>query len=97
MRIADFGLATKIFLNEIHYKRCGSPGYVAPEILRDEGYTKVSDIFSLGSVFFNLVTGRYLFAGQTADEIILKNYNCDLSLMDKYLTNCSISLVNLLK
>jgi serine/threonine protein kinase len=31
--IADFGLATKIDEENILFKRCGTPGYVAPEIL----------------------------------------------------------------
>jgi calcium-dependent protein kinase len=43
------------------YIKCGTPGYVAPEILRSEGYTNKCDIFSLGAVFFNLLTGLYLF------------------------------------
>lgn len=65
VKIADFGLATftPANLREKLYEKCGTPCYVAPEILRDQGYTQKCDIFSLGSLFFNLVTGRYLFNG----------------------------------
>jgi serine/threonine protein kinase len=45
------------------FDKCGTPCYVAPEILRGEGYRERADIFSAGSVFFNLLTGRYLFKG----------------------------------
>jgi serine/threonine protein kinase len=69
VKIADFGMAT--FINVPHtynegagsrlYLKCGTPGYVAPEILRSEGYDEKCDIFSMGSLLFNLLTGFYLF------------------------------------
>ncbi len=59
VKIADFGMAT--FSSGQLYIKCGTPGYVAPEILRSEGYTNKCDIFSVGVVFFNLLTGLYLF------------------------------------
>jgi serine/threonine protein kinase len=37
VKITDFGLSTKFKGGKI-FLRCGSPGYVAPEILNDEGY-----------------------------------------------------------
>jgi calcium-dependent protein kinase len=33
LKIVDFGLSTKIDVEKYHYPRCGTPGYVAPEIL----------------------------------------------------------------
>lgn len=64
IRIADFGLAVFTPKDELITHKCGSPGYVAPEIFRKSGYSYKADVFSLGSVFFNLLTGRYLFASQ---------------------------------
>lgn len=65
VKIADFGLSTFATSNprEKLYEKCGTPCYAAPEILRGLGYTSKCDMFSLGSLFFNLVTGRYLFPG----------------------------------
>lgn len=65
VKIADFGLACFAPSNpkEKLYEKCGTPCYAAPEILRGEGYTMKCDIFSLGSLCFNLITGRYLFPG----------------------------------
>ena len=59
--IADFGLAA--FLNEeILFKRCGTPGFVAPEILmykeEEPFYDDRCDIFSAGVIFYILVTGK---------------------------------------
>ncbi len=52
---------------------------MAPEILNDAGYSLKSDIFSLGSVMYNLITGKYLFAGATSQELMIKNKQCDLT------------------
>ena len=38
VKIADFGLATFLTVGEQLFKRCGTPGYVAPEILDDQKY-----------------------------------------------------------
>lgn len=52
---------------------CGTPGYIAPEILKKKVFTNKADIFSLGSILFNLVTLRPLFHGSTPKEVILAN------------------------
>lgn len=58
--IADFGLATEInVLEKILFKRCGTPGFVAPEVLNyDEKkvpfYDDKCDIFSVGVIFYIL-------------------------------------------
>lgn len=64
IRVADFGLAEFNPKDEALFHKCGSPGYVAPEVFRGQGYSYHADIFSLGAVFFNLVSGRYLFSGK---------------------------------
>ena len=61
VRIADFGLAVLTPHDEAIHHKCGSPGYVAPEVFSGRGYSYKADMFSLGAVLFNLLTGRYLF------------------------------------
>lgn len=54
---ADLGLACN-FDNAVELnKQCGSLGYVAPEILHGKPFTSKADVFSLGVVFYNLVSG----------------------------------------
>lgn len=67
IRIADFGFAIFTPENEMLTHKCGTPGYVAPEMFIEEKYSYKADIFSLGAVFFNLITGRYLFSGENMD------------------------------
>jgi serine/threonine protein kinase len=58
LKIVDFGLATSTQVNEYPFPKCGTPGYVAPEIanLKDthQKYDKVCDIFSAGCIFYKL-------------------------------------------
>lgn len=54
VKIADFGLATAVTQGEYLFKRCGTPGYVAPEILADEKYDQKVDIFSAGVILYIL-------------------------------------------
>lgn len=72
LQIADFGLATVMDCDKL-YLRCGSPGYVAPELLQEKGYNCMADMFSCGVIFYIILTGRPLFKGNTPEEILEKN------------------------
>ena len=85
IRIADFGLATFVSSgDELLKLRCGSPGYVAPEILDDIGYSFSSDIFSIGVIMYILLTGRPAFRGYNVNEILMKNKKAEVEYPDKY-------------
>ena len=53
-KIADFGLASEYHSGEALTLRCGSPGYVAPEILEKHGYDAKVDVFSAGIIMYIL-------------------------------------------
>ena len=54
-KILDFGLAEKVSTCDYIHVRCGTPGFVAPEIVNakpgSDHYSSVCDVFSLGIVF----------------------------------------------
>jgi len=79
IRIADFGLALFTPNDELIQGKCGSPGYVAPEVFKGHMYSYKVDVFSLGSIFYQLLTGQYLFDGNSAKEIIKRYVQCNLS------------------
>lgn len=79
IKIADFGLAAFINSNDQLFKRCGTPGYVAPEILEDERYDEKVDIFSAGVILYILLTGGSPFHAQDYNQILLKNKNCEIN------------------
>ena len=60
VRIVDFGLATEINLTNYIYNRCGSSGFIAPEIFlynpknSSTAYNDRCDVFSAGCIFFHM-------------------------------------------
>ena len=71
LRIADFGLSDFLPADGSKLtRRCGSPGYSAPEMLKGHGYNEKADLFSVGSVMYNLLTGRALFPGKNLKAIL---------------------------
>jgi len=58
IRIVDFGLATAIGTANCIHRRCGTPGYCAPEVLTskdgDTLYSEKCDIFSIGCILYQL-------------------------------------------
>eukprot|EP00347_Sterkiella_histriomuscorum_P013112 403365973 len=89
LRLADFGLAKVLKEGELCYHKCGTPTYIAPEILRGEGYTQKADLFSLGSVLFNLVSGQFLFSSHKPNMMLAQNRECDLRHVQKMVQNLS--------
>lgn len=63
VKIADFGLATFVNQSDFLFKRCGTPGYVAPEILADEKYDQKVDVFSTGVILYILYSFHETYRG----------------------------------
>lgn len=65
--IVDFGLAEYTSATKYLYTRCGTPGYVAPEVLKiksadlNQTYSSVCDVFSLGVIYHILLFRKPLF------------------------------------
>lgn len=59
LKLADFGLAQILKPHELMHSACGTPGYVAPEVLRNEstGYGKEVDMWSVGVIVYVLLCG----------------------------------------
>ena len=56
--MADFGLSKeKIGNNDATKSFCGSPAYLAPETLKNKGTGKAADIYGLGAVLYEMLTG----------------------------------------
>jgi len=56
VKIADFGLS-KVIWNEETMTPCGTVGYTAPEIVKDERYSKSVDMWAVGCVLYTLLCG----------------------------------------
>ena len=96
--IADLGLAIKNYDIKCRTEQCGTPGYVDPEVLNGQAFTTKSDIFSLGSLLYNIVTCRFLFGGTSARAILHKNKHQDPNpIIEKYCKTISADCRDLMK
>lgn len=71
IKISDFGLS-KIFTADAMKTACGTPGYVAPEILKKKGYSKEVDLWSLGVITYILLCGYPPFFDKSNAELFKK-------------------------
>lgn len=60
--ISDFGLACYVSDQQSLRRRCGTPGYVAPEIIEGKGACTQSDVFSTGCTLYFLLSGKVAFS-----------------------------------
>uniref|UniRef100_A0A6Q2ZJS8 Serine/threonine-protein kinase PLK n=1 Tax=Esox lucius TaxID=8010 RepID=A0A6Q2ZJS8_ESOLU len=73
LRLGDFGLAAKLETVEQRKKTiCGTPNYLAPEVLNRQGHGMESDVWSLGCVIYTLMCGNPPF--ETLD--LKETYKC---------------------
>ncbi|KAJ3219858.1 hypothetical protein HDU67_009046 [Dinochytrium kinnereticum] len=72
IKIADFGFARIIHSRESALTFCGTPAYMAPEIILKVGYTKAVDWWSLGIVSYELQAGYSPFQAETPIQIYEK-------------------------
>lgn len=75
VKVTDFGIAVALSATALTQTNSilGSVHYLSPEQARGGMATKKSDIYSLGIVFFELLTGRLPFSGQSPVSIALKH------------------------
>jgi serine/threonine protein kinase len=71
--LVDFGFSTFEKDYKKLFTRCGTPGFVAPEILEDKVYDKKVDIYSVGIIFFLLLTGDIPFDSESYRDMVYLN------------------------
>ncbi|XP_068711115.1 cGMP-dependent protein kinase 1-like isoform X2 [Montipora capricornis] len=77
-KLVDFGFAKKIGSGRKTWTFCGTPEYVAPEIILNKGHDLSADYWSLGILMFELLTGSPPFTGSDP----MKTYNIILKGID---------------
>jgi len=99
IKIADFGLSKILGENTIMQTACGTPIYVAPEVLKGEAYEKEVDLWSVGVIMYILLCGfpPFFNDGTNMAELFDQIMSADFDFPDPYFTEVSDdgrSLVN---
>ncbi|GAA5971085.1 hypothetical protein JCM11641_004139 [Rhodosporidiobolus odoratus] len=72
LKVADFGFARWLPSQSMAETLCGSPLYMAPEILRYEKYDAKADLWSVGAVLFEMSVGKPPFRAQNHVDLLRK-------------------------
>ena len=90
IKLVDFGLASYCDMTNQLFKRCGTPGFVAPEIVRASSSSSESgvtydwkcDVFSAGIIIYTILVEKAPFRGKSFREILEKNKKCKIDFDD---------------
>lgn len=77
VKLTDFGLARVDGTTHTEIANAGSPAFMAPEQLKDQQVSQLSDIYSLGVMMFQLLTGRLPFHATSTAGLMYQILNCE--------------------
>uniref|UniRef100_A0A1B6MS75 Protein kinase domain-containing protein n=1 Tax=Graphocephala atropunctata TaxID=36148 RepID=A0A1B6MS75_9HEMI len=95
LKIADFGFARFLQDGVMAATLCGSPMYMAPEVIMSLKYDAKADLWSLGTIVFQCLTGKAPFQAQTP-QALKQFYEKNANLAPKIPSGTSPELISLL-
>jgi len=97
--LTDFGISKEGLLAEDSRTAtfCGTPEYLAPEVLEGKGYTKAVDWWSFGTLMYEMLTGLPPFYAQDVQQMYFKIMHAKLELPDNLDPNTKSILIGLLE
>lgn len=96
IKLTDFGLSKeKVGKSFLSYSFCGSPEYMSPEMLTKEGHNLAIDIYSLGALLYEMLTGLPPHYSRNRQQMYHQILNNSLT-FPPYLSEIVIDLLDLL-
>ena len=99
LALVNYGLSKRIML-DVGFVNEGelycSPHYVSPEQITGESCTQKSDLYSLGVIFYELLTGRKPYAGSVAHELMMQHVMAPVPVLPEELSEFQPTLDKLM-
>ncbi|EGR31872.1 hypothetical protein IMG5_100210 [Ichthyophthirius multifiliis] len=78
VKLIDFGFSIAIVPGTMLNIFCGTPSYMAPEIVNKQDYSFSVDIWALGILLFKILNGKFPFKGKNDQDLYKKINECKL-------------------
>ena len=95
------GLATRVDLPSYMFVRCGTPGYVAPEVVNikdmNATYSSICDLYSVGVIFHVLLLNKSPFEDKSYNKILKKNKEANINFYSNDYLKLSVDAFDLLQ
>ena len=97
IKLTDFGLSKKFFTQENSktYSFCGTPEYLAPEILKNVGHDNAVDYWSFGILLYEMLAGELPFYNKNRQELYKSIVKADIP-MKSFFSPDACNLLSLL-
>jgi serine/threonine protein kinase len=92
IKISDFGVALHSGGDHTHLQGVGSPAYMSPEQVQDKELSHQTDIYSLGVVLYQLLTGKLPFIATNKASLLYQIINIDPSPPSTHRTDIPVQL-----
>uniref|UniRef100_A0A670YN88 Protein kinase domain-containing protein n=1 Tax=Pseudonaja textilis TaxID=8673 RepID=A0A670YN88_PSETE len=89
IKIIDFGLAQKLEEGVAYKSLCGTPQYIAPEVINYEALSTATDMWSIGVITYILLSGMSPFQGETDEETLSNVVSGNYEFEAKYFSQTS--------
>ncbi|XP_048849276.1 death-associated protein kinase 2-like [Brienomyrus brachyistius] len=89
IKIIDFGLAQYLTPGVGYRSSCGTPQYIAPEVIRYEPLSSATDMWSIGVITYILLSGMSPFQGDTDEETLKNIVTMNYEIEDRYFPDTS--------
>jgi serine/threonine protein kinase len=97
IKLADFSFASRVHTPRSLTTRCGTPTYVAPEILKNIPYDQSADMWSVGVILYTLLVGYPPFASEHQSTLFQKIRTADYTFVEYDWRNISPSAQDLIR